>query len=274
MEQNFSFRRIGILIRHDFMIEWRTYALLGGLTALLYFLLTLEDYLEGALDPSPYPSMFGYALFIWGLFLTTSHAFRPLHKSTSRESYLLMPASALEKMLARLIPLTVGLAISLILFIFLISCFIEMVLFTLSGIWRPPFNPFDISVAEMVATYILIQAPFFLGGVWFRKLSLLTTAIILIPILSLLLASALGGGYAAIRYLNLGPWAAQSLHGYGGDLGNFYFDQWWNSDFNITDHINFDYVIWAFQAILIALPPALWWIAWLRLKEAQAPHGV
>ena len=101
MKQTLSARRLWFLVRSDFLSGYRVAALFAGTTAGIVFLISLSEGFGVSQDRWFHREHFGYILFIWGIWVT-SRAFRPLHDRTLREAYLLLPASSLEKLLARL----------------------------------------------------------------------------------------------------------------------------------------------------------------------------
>ena len=111
MNDVFSPQRLRLLIRGDLVAGYRSVLVVSG---------ALATYGGALRDGDFYRRYFGLALFVWGL-VASSRAFRPLHDRTRNEAYILIPASALEKMLARLLAVTVGLVAYLLVFIGLVS---------------------------------------------------------------------------------------------------------------------------------------------------------
>ncbi len=251
MKQTLSAHRLWFLVRSDFLSGYRVAALFAGTMAGIVFLISLSEGSGISQDPWFHREHFGYMLFIWGIWVT-SRAFRPLQDKTLREAYLLLPASSLEKLLARLFAVTAGLVLFLLTFSTILSFVIECFNLLYFGNRRPFFNVLDPEVWHLIGVYIVVQAPFFLGAVWFRRASFLATSLTLV-VLCVLLAVV---------------WLVALRIAFGG-MG---WDVW-----NMFDVLK----VWHFakggilQTILLTLLPlALWCIAWLRLKEAQSDHGI
>ena len=76
--------------------------------------------------------------------IASSRAFRPLHDKTRNEAYLLLPASALEKTLARLLAVTAGLVTYLLVFSTVVALVVESLNLLFFGSRNGFFNPFDL----------------------------------------------------------------------------------------------------------------------------------
>ncbi len=251
MEQQLSPHRLWLLIRNDVLGGYRTAGLYAGVTAALIFLLSVAEYAGSAPNPLFYRDTYGFALFIWGIW-ATSRAFRPLQDRSRTEAYLLLPASALEKMLARLLLVTAGLALALLVCSTILSLVIEGLNLVFFGDRRPIFNPFDAEIWELIAAYIVVQSPYFLGSAWFRRAPFLKTSL---AVILLLLAFAVFALFA-VRIALGGPgWGAWYV--FDG------FVDWHFANGGALENV-----------FLVLMPPVLWCIAWLRLKEAQADDAV
>ena len=134
MNDALSGRRLRLLIRADLHLGYRFLLVVSGALAATVLIASIVWH-EG-FGPSrfPYSTCFGWVLLIWGL-VASSRAFRPMHDKTRNEAYLLLPASALEKTLARLLAVTAGLVAYLLVFTFLVSGVVET--FNLDSL-RPP----------------------------------------------------------------------------------------------------------------------------------------
>ena len=251
MEQQFSPQRLWLVIRSDVLAGYRTAALFAGVTAALVCLLSLSEYSGFDVNTWFHRDVYGFVLFIWGIW-ATSRAFRPLHDKSRSEAYLLLPASALEKVLARLLLVTAGLALALLIYSTVLSLVIEGLNLVFFGDRRPIFNPFDARIWELIAAYIVVQSPYFLGSAWFRRGPFLKTTLALILLLLAFAVVAL----IAVRI---------AFGGSGWDAG-YVFDEL--VDWHIANGGALGNVL------LVLIPPVLWCIAWLRLREAQADDAV
>ena len=272
MEPSFSPRRLWFLLRADFLAERRAQAWFAGITAASVFLNSLVQLLYGYVDPSLNQELFGYALFIWGI-LATSLAFRRLDDRASRAAYLLLPASALEKLLARLLPVTLGFAIALPVYILVLSFLMESFNQAVFGTSRPLFDPFDPGIWKLFGYYLILQSPFFLGAVWFGRFSFFLTALALLGFHIVLALLVLAAAWLAVGTPGWQFGEASAIHP-GLHLENF--DVLDFLVFGIADNIfvnllnpDWDTQATILRVVLVLLPPVLWWIAWLRLRELQ-----
>ena len=277
MTSSFSVHRLWSLMHSDFLAERRALSWAAGTAIFAILLLSLQELHWGHVNYSMHQELYGYALFIWGIF-ATSRSFRAVHDSTRNEAYLLLPASSLEKFFARLLPVTVGIGIFLPIFLLALSAIIESVSMVIFGTRRPLFNPFDSEIWKLYGYYIIIQAPFFLGAIWFRRFNFLITSFAII-LFHLLLATAI----LITARITIGTTEWQHLYGQDiqqrPDTGIFnYFDFFYfgiaHDFFHQLLAANWSFLATVFWIVIALLPPVLWWIAWLRLKEVQVDHGV
>jgi hypothetical protein len=248
--------RLYWLIRSDAVMGYRS---LLTVSATVLALMGLSSVLT---DPPPAPDdrfyvlWFGATLFIWGT-IASSRAFRELHDKQRNDAYLLLPASALEKTLARLLELTVGLIVYLLIFTSLAALAIEGAKLLLMDVRRELFNPFDRDVWNLSAQYVGLQSFYFLGAAWFRKRHFVKTTLAL--------------AVAAIAFFVLGAvivrWA---FGGYwhenvGGAAAAI--DQW------LPGFVDSVFVS-ALVLYFVVIPAGCWCIAWLRVRETQVSDGV
>lgn len=285
MTSSFSVYRLWSLMRSDFLAERRALTWAAGVLIVIVLPWSLQqiewEHIDYSMNHDLYRSihhdLYGYALFIWGIF-ATSRSFRVIHDPTRREAYLLLPASSLEKYCARLLPVTVGIGIFLPIFFFTLSAIVESLRMIITGTSLPLLNPLDPEIWKLYGYYIIIQAPYFLGAIWFRRFNFLITSFAII-LFYLLLATAIL--ITARITIDATEW--QHLYGQnfqqnpGTDAFN-YFDFF---QFGIAHDLfhqllaaNWSFLATVFWVVIALLPPILWWIAWLRLKEVQVDHGV
>lgn len=253
MNDVFSRQRLWLLIRGDLIAGYRTLLVASGALA---GIILVAAFAHGGVLPggSFYHGCFGFALFVWGL-VASSRAFRPLHDRTRNEAWLLVPASALEKTLARLLAVTIGLVAYLLVFVGLVSVVVEVLNLLLFGRRIALFDPFDESVRNLVFVYVILQSFYFLGGAWFRRAHFVKTT------LALTLAIAGFAGFAAVTVRIV-------FADYRLDIGDSLF---------VLDRLGGAHpsgigAVFALTALLVSI--ACWSIAWLRVREAQVSDGV
>ena len=209
-------------------------------------------------DPGLHRGVFTLALFAWGI-IASSRAFRPLHDKTRNEAYLLLPASALEKTLARLLAVTAGLVTYLLVFSTVVALVVESLNLLFFGSRNGFFNPFDPYVWESISFYIVLQSLYFLGASWFRRAHFVKTTLAITLTIAGLAALAAIAIRIAFADFPLPRLAARTepescprdgAHSLAG----------------VADT--------ALLAAMVLLPLACWSIAWLRVAEAQVSDGV
>ena len=250
MNDQFSLQRLGYVLRSDLMRTYRSVLLISGTAALVALVVSLFGAYDGDVGQAPlfYRAFFIATLFSWGL-IATSVCFNDLHGRGTNTAFLLLPASALEKTASRLLLHTVGLIAYLLVFTTLLSFVLEGVNTLWIGERREFFSPLDGVGWSLLPHFLVAQALFFLGAAWFRKVQFVKTigAVIGIAIGLGLVAVALGWMVGPVRCLT----------------ANCY-------DFPLFD--------WLGDAAPVAyfylLAPFCWFVAWLRVSEAQVSHGI
>ena len=264
MNDTFSACRLWYLLRSDFIGGYRSLlivsAALAGITLVVAMIhpsgLTFDYVIQR--DPGLHRGVFTLALFAWGI-IASSRAFRPLHDKTRNEAYLLLPASALEKMLARLLAVTAGLVAYLLVFSTVVALVVESLNLLFFGSRNGFFNPFEPFVWKSISFYVVLQSLYFLGASWFRRAHFVKTT------LAITLAIA---GLAALVAITIRIAFANfplpvSLH-----IQNLKFV------LELEPHSLAGVADTALFAVMVLLPLACWSIAWLRVAEAQVSDGV
>ena len=251
MNDQLSARRLIWLLRTELLRNHRTWLVAAGTAALVALLVSTLGAMDGNVgDVGFYRTFFIAALFGAGT-LATSQAFVDLHGRVTNTAFLLLPASALEKTLVRLLLTTVGLFVGLLALTTVLSWLLEGINIAAFGVRRELFLPWDSVAWMMLPHYLAVQSLFFLGAAWFRKLHYLKTvgSVLLIVFGAASLAVAIA-------------WIVGSPI-----LGS---------------HIRIDNVDtpleWLTQiaevAYYFALPLFCWFVAWLRVTETQVSHGI
>ena len=250
MNEQLSLRRFAFVVRNDLVRTYRTALLISGTAALVALVVSLAGAYDGDVGQGPlfYRAFFIAALFGWGT-VATSVCFSDLHGRGTNMAFLLLPASALEKTASRLLIHTVGLIAYLLLFTTLLSWVLE----GMNTLWiderRGFFSPLDGLGWSLLPHFLVAQALFFLGAAWFRKVWWIKTLGAVIGILIGLGAIAAGLGWM------IGPLQCLNASCY-----------------------EFPFIDWLGDAAPVAyfylLPPFCWFVAWLRVSEAQVSHGI
>ena len=263
MNEIFSARRLGLLLRNDLIGRYRAFLMVSAVFAAL---MLVGSMLNNALGQPPmgggnsYFYAFPALLFMWGT-AVASRAFTELHAKTQNEAYLLLPASDVEKTVARLLTVTVGFFVYLLIYVTLVSWVVETLNLLLFDMQDRPFNPFDVNAALVIGHYLVAQSIFFLGAAWFRKSHYWKTWLALIVI-----------GIACFAFAWLLTWLlfGQNRDGFGVSFNESELYRIYMANGPLYDA--------AARALKFAyfflLPPFCWFVAWLRVKETQVSHGV
>lgn len=248
MNEQLSWQRLAALLRNDLARTARSALLVTGTAALVALVVSLSGAYDGDVGQTAlfYRAFFIAALFAWGT-IATSVCFADMHGRSTNTAFLMLPASALEKTLSRLLLHTVGLVAYLLVFTMVLSWVLESVNVLWIGERRAFFSPLDELAWTLVPHFIVAQGLFFLGAAWFRKVHFVKTVGAVVAIVAGLVA------FAVLVAWLLGP------RGTGG--------------FFIDDPV--DWIVevapWTYYA---ALPLVCWFVAWLRVTETQVSHGV
>ncbi len=262
MSRILSLKRLWYLTRKDLFDSWRgnliAAAAVSGSMIIFSFLGAL---IEGGRSME-YSAYFFGTLFIWGC-IAASRAFMELHDKDKNEAFLLLPASALEKTLVRLLTVSVILPLFILIFITAGSMIAETVTSLVFGFSFIPFNPFAGCNWPVIGYAIIIQSIFFLGAAWFKKTHFVKT--VLAVILFIFAFGLIAGGLFRIVYAP-------------------YFD-----GFFVPKDIRFDIarVIESRFPVLLSvletmgkvflygiMAPLCWILSWFRVRETQSSYGI
>jgi hypothetical protein len=237
-----SLQRLFWLLRADVWRNYRSWLVASGTAALIALAISLVDAADRIVGDAFYPTFFACALFVLGT-LATSDTFSDLHGRATNTALLLLPASALEKTVARLLLTTVGFVVYLLLLTTLLSWVLEGINTLAFGVQRELYTPLDRLAWFLLPHYLVLQSIFFLGAVWFRKMQYLKTV-----------------GTGLLIGFGLGAIALLVLRA--------------SSDGGIRLADDFEIPLVVPIAYYFALPVSCWFVAWLRVTEAQVSHGI
>ncbi len=255
MNEHFAARRLGLLLRNDVVGGYRTFAIHAATVAVLIASASLLNMFFNG-ESMPPVIWFSLLLCVWGS-IVASRAFNELHNKTRNESFLLLPASALEKTLARLLLVTVGFLGFLFVYAAALSFSTEMLSLLFFGERNELFRPFDPRVWQVIPHFVVLQSVFFLGAAFFRKNHFWKT------VLSI---AALGAACAAlITLLGLLLFGSDPVVFDEGEMYGIYLGR-----MRLFD-LGADAVKLAYHFVL---PLFCWFVAWLRVRETQVSYGV
>lgn len=249
MNQVIDIRRIGLLARKDFLQNWRVLLIgTGGIAGVVLLSAIIHAFVGSS---ASYEEFLRAPLFITGI-IAASYAFSELHNKNKNDDYLLLPASALEKTLVRLLEVSLAVPLFGLIVVALAALIAESVRFLAFGLPFNIFNPFVSPFWKDMLNLIVIQSVFFLGGAWFKKNHLIKTALtVIVFFIIIVLFTSVLGRIVFSQY-------------FGGSL---------IPDFNS---------LWKMKTALTIgkillyglLPPFCWIMAWVRVAETQSSDGI
>jgi hypothetical protein len=250
MNEQLSMRRLGFVLRGDLIRVHRSALVISGTAALVALGVSLLGAYDGDVGEGVtfYRAFFIATLFAWGT-IATSVCFNDLHGRATNTALLLLPASALEKTLSRVLLYTVGMVAYLLLLTMVLSWVLEGINTVWIGQHRALFSPLDGVAWLLVPHFLVAQALFFLGAAWFRKVQFVKTVASVIGISIGLCVVAVSLAYM------VGPQRCLN-----------------------ANCLEYPFLDWLTAAAPVAyfylLPPFCWFVAWLRVTETQVSHGI
>jgi hypothetical protein len=251
------------MLRHMFVTQRRT-----GLISLAAIFGTFTVIVLLSLIGSPSPEMHGALaglyLVIGGLVLTST-GFAELHDGKRSYSYLMLPASPAEKVIA-VIGATALIWIPFALASYtLFSLFVAGLSALIFGEAVPLYNPVAPEVGRMVGDYVVAHAIVLFGAIYFRGKNLIKTV-----------AALAGLGFAVAAIGGLLSWllfrgAQQEIASLFMSPGvpSLAYEQLTRFTDLLTGTLRVVEVLGQY-----VLPPALWVLTWQRFRETEVAHGV
>jgi hypothetical protein len=257
--QGLSPRRLGLLLRRDFSSGYRAVLIamlaVGGFVLLVSVLSTLSG--EGG---PVHDTLYIQLLFIGGL-IVTSLSFKELHLNGQSVFYLTLPGSSLEKFLSKLLVTSVGYAFGSLFFYTAVSSAAEGINRAIFGYGHAFFNPFQRGIMMAIAVYLVCQAVFLVGSVYFRKLAFVKTALYLV--LFSIAVSVLVGVTGYIIFRDYADGGRIMLEPYMNELGR-------SGEMEALIGPLAERFWVAFKILFFAaLAPVCWIISYLRLRETE-----
>ena len=215
---------------------------------------------RGDIGDSAYLANFPGFLFLGGFIVTSVFFSDDMFSRIGQHNWLTLPASPLEKFLAKALLTSVAYPLALVALFTLSSVVIELLALLVFGSPFSMFNPFTIPIGQMILHYLATQSIFLLGATYFRKAHFIKT------VLALGLLGVLMGIVATIFVRILFAPYISGMFGF-----NFTFD----------DRILYQYeglltvAEWIDRIVYwIMLPANCWVTSYLRVKEVQATDAI
>ena len=185
-------RRLFLLIRSSVFINRNLILILTAVFSALIILIAVKDTVTGEYTDL-YQNMFSLLLLVSGLAITCGIA-RELKDTRRSGTWLLLPASALEKFLSLLLLPTLLLIFAAAVYMTALSFLVESGTGIFTTSYHNIFNPFDSGIYTRIVVYIAIQAPFLFGAIYFRRhaISFTFLSLFIYMVLLLIFASVTG----------------------------------------------------------------------------------
>lgn len=187
----FSFSRLGLVMKRDFMENWKTnlYRFLGPYTIFLLVMWFSSMSMTNFNEFSDIVSATFFSVLFFGGSFTASYILETMNTQQKRTSFLMLPATSLEKFVARFLYVTVGFVVlsTIALLLSEVTRFLLLPLFdlpdtfkqsTLPGVWQTimnvrTFNFNGSGIMESVVGWLFliwIHSFFLLGGCrWYKN---------------------------------------------------------------------------------------------------------
>jgi hypothetical protein len=185
-------RRLLLLIRSSFFINRSLILILTAVFSALITLIAVKDTFTGEYTDL-YQSMYYLLLLVSGLAVTWGIA-RELKDSRKGGTWLLLPASTMEKFLSLLLLSTLLLICAAAVYMTVLSFLVESGIGIFTSSYHKIFNPFGSGIDNRILIYISIQAPFLVGAIYFRKhpISFTFLSLFIYMVLLIIFASVTG----------------------------------------------------------------------------------
>jgi hypothetical protein len=264
VESVFNPRRLFLFLKRDLVMGYGSLLVTMAAAAGAIFVLSVLSMLFGR-NQVFYPSFFGILLYLGG-FIFTASVFKELHQSASGSFFLTLPGSTFEKFLSKLLVSAAGYSVGTVVFMTAVSALSELVNRALFGAGHLLFDPFSVDVLMAIAYYLVFQAVFLLGSIWFKKAAFIKTALsVVVLLIGLTIFSSVVLRLVFSDFFQgatVSPQMQESLgrlFGGPGSNGRVAIDMWHNGTVALVAKI----LLWG------CLAPVCWVIAYLRLCEKE-----
>lgn len=255
----FNIRRFYVLSRNTILLNSVPLLIIAGaFGGISLFLSGVNAFVDPRLDIH---KKLYLALLFSGGFVVTGRIFRELHHKERGSAWLVLPASMFEKFSSRLFLSTIGYIVGTVIFWFLFSVVSEGLNWIIFRQTNSLFNPFDQRILWAMAYYIVLQSPLLVGAVYFKRLTISKTILILVIFLLLVLLVALlavkiifwnhfEGIVPSFEFIS---GLVELAGGFGGQFVEI-----------------FRVICWILRVIFWAvIAPLCWLIGYYRLKETE-----
>lgn len=275
MKANFNTKRFWMLSVREFTLSKKNFLIIFPSMLIVTLLISLLTPREISVEHGEFVKFYKqYTVYPIGVLIyclaITSFSFLEFNSYERKIEYLLLPATKLEKLLAKLFLTTVG--YSLLAF-FALQINLWLVNWLNVGL---PYNSIatngyyiskeEINYLLYIYIYLILQPVFFFCSIYFTKLELPKTII----------ALSLIGGALFILLKNGSLIGLENINRYtvlNERVNSAQFDISTESKIKLIDIIVYLSNILFYTAIVV-IPLLFWFLSYLRLKEAEVKDGI
>ena len=252
MDTTFRLPFLRHLLVRDFHLHRKSTIILGSVLVGLLTLFGIMAKLDNTpITPAFHLTWYGIFFFVFGIF-HTGGVYNEFAQPATRQDYLLLPASNLEKWASRWLRTLPIYILSFTIIYWVASWFLNLVSYLGWGEIHSVFQPFQSSIWEYWQVFIVAHAVFLIGAVHFNKAATIKTALTL-----LIIQTALSFIVGVAAWLIFQSWSID--------------DSMVNSSFgfNLSEHVD----LWLGKVgkliLWLVLVPFFWWVSFLKLKEKE-----
>ena len=166
--------RFGLLINREIQTSKRDLSIYAMTLFLILFASEtirsfVSQYSQMGFGPAGYSALFPNFLLLGGLIITSLSFADDMFSKNGQQEWLMLPATSLEKFLAKGLLSAFAYPVALIVVFFVASVITEPIQLLFFGNPVTLFNPFTREVASQLALYWVWQSIFLLGATYFHK---------------------------------------------------------------------------------------------------------
>ena len=262
---SFSMKRVIDLMRVFVITQKRSILVSAGAVYAVLLALFLLGLLTGSgwgTGLGFHQALFPPAFFLAG-FIATSMSFASMHRADRSYTVLTLPASHAEKFLEKLLLTAVVYPVAAVVSYVVFSLVLAGLSLAILGEGMAVFNPFRAEALEALRVFVVAGSIFLFGAAYFRSRHFIKTALAVAGLFILLSLVGAAAGWAAFSDLIRGM-----------QTGAFDYTVARPDQFQRLSRVAGDMAHVARFIGLWIMPPALWVLTWLRLRETEVSDAV
>jgi hypothetical protein len=255
VNEHFSPHRVGRLLWMDILGRYRAIFMTTAVFAALIIVTSTVAVLVNRPEAKIMDFWFLVMALGWAA-VESSFSFRELHDKSRNEAFLLVPASALEKTLSRLLIATVGLGVYIVVFTLVMTVINDVLVRALANVQASSIDFFNAWTLTAIGCFIVNQSLYFLGAAWFRRWHFVKMALVLNTVPTAL------SWIAVLAFALL--------------FSNFQVPSEAQINEFVVLYSGFVLPLWTFAKIFFfaVIPVFCWVVAWMRVRETQVSYGI